>query len=321
MTDELLIKFLLKETSEEENMTVQEWLAADPANISRFIQFEKIWEASKSLAPESKIDEEQAWNTFKEKTKQLKKKEEAVIVPLKKSYSWLKIAAAFVLAIGAWAIYQFMVPVAYTALTASNKVLTSTLPDGTELTLNKKSQLSYARNFKNNRSVRLDSGDVFFNVAHDKSHPFVIEIDEVSVEVVGTSFNIKHLNNQTEVIVETGIVKVRLDGEELQLVKGEKVFISDLSKKLTKERNQDQSYNYYRSGIFEFSGMPLWKVADLLNEAYEVKINVDPAAKEHKLYTTLKLSNSLEHNLTVICDALDLTHSRNQQEILLSKKK
>ncbi|MNR18056.1 fec operon regulator FecR [compost metagenome] len=103
---------------------------------------------------------------------------------------------------GAWTIYQFVTPVAYTAVMAGNKVMTRTLPDGSELTLNKKTQLSYASNFKNNRSIRLDSGDVFFNVAHDKSHPFVIEIDEVSVEVVGTSFNVKHVNSQTEVIVE-----------------------------------------------------------------------------------------------------------------------
>ena len=120
MTDELLIKFLLKETSEEENTTIQEWLAADPANISRFIQFEKIWEASKILAPESKIDEEEAWNTFKEKTTKLNKREEAVVLPLKKNYTWLKVAAVFVLAIGAWTLYQLMAPIAYTELTPSN---------------------------------------------------------------------------------------------------------------------------------------------------------------------------------------------------------
>lgn len=321
MTDELLIKFLLKETSEEENTAIQEWLAADPANISVFIQFEKIWEAGKTLTPASKVDEEQAWNKFREKTKKLKEKEAAVVLPLKKNYTWLKVAAVFVLAIGAWALYQLMSPVAYTNLTASNEVLIKTLPDGSELTINKKSQLSYASDFKNDRSVRLDSGEVFFNVAHDKTRPFIIKADQVSVEVVGTSFNVKHTKNKTEVIVETGIVKVRLGNEEIRLVKGERVSISKNTKKLQKEQSEDQLYNYYRSKLFIFNGTPLQEVAETLNEAYGVKINVDPAARKHTLFTTLKLSSTLEENLEVICDALNVTLSRNQQEILLSNKK
>lgn len=321
MTDELLIKFLLKETSEEENTTIQEWLAADPANISRFIQFEKIWEASKILAPESKIDEEQAWNTFKEKTTKLNKKEEAVVLPLKKNYTWLKVAAVFVLAIGAWTLYQLMAPIAYTELTASNEVLLRTLPDGSELTINKKTQLSYASDFKNNRSVRLDSGEVFFSVAHDKTRPFVIKADQVSVEVVGTSFNVKHYSNQTQVIVETGIVKVRLGNEEIRLIKGERIFISNVTKKLIKEQSENQLYNYYRSKQFICTGNTLAEVAQVLGEAYDVRINIAPAAQQLTLFTTLKLTSTLDENLKLICNTFELTRSGNEQEILLSNKK
>lgn len=319
MTDELLIKFLLKETSEEENTAVQEWLAADPANISSFIQLEKIWEAGQLLAPESKVDEEQAWNKFREKTSQLKK--EVVVLPLKKSYTWLKVAAVFVLAIGAWTLYQLMTPVAYTNLTAGNEVLIKTLPDGSELTINKNAQLSYASDFKNDRSVRLDSGEVFFNVAHDKTRPFIIEADQVSVEVVGTSFNVKHTVNKTEVIVETGIVKVKLGNEEIRLIKGERVSISNNSKKLVKAQSEDQLYNYYRSKLFIFNGTPLSEVAEILNEAYDVHISIDPAAEKHTLFTTLKLTSTLDYNLELICDALQLTRSGNRQDILLSNKK
>lgn len=321
MTDELLIKFLLKETSEEENTTIQEWLAADPANISRFIQFEKIWEASKILAPESKIDEEEAWNTFKEKTTKLNKREEAVVLPLKKNYTWLKVAAVFVLAIGAWTLYQLMAPIAYTELTASNEVLLRTLPDGSELTINKKTQLSYASDFKNNRSVRLDSGEVFFSVAHDKTRPFVIKADQVSVEVVGTSFNVKHYSNQTQVIVETGIVKVRLGNEEIRLIKGERIFISNVTKKLIKEQSENQLYNYYRSKQFICTGNTLAEVAQVLGEAYDVRINIAPAAQHLTLFTTLKLTSTLDENLKLICNTFELTRSGNEQEILLSNKK
>lgn len=312
MNDELLIKFLLQETSEEENIAVQEWLAADEANMRHFIQFEKIWTASKKLHTESNVDETLAWNKFKEKTVQIQ--------PLKKNYSWLRVAAVFLLAIGIWATYSLLNHTTYVELSASNQVITKNLPDGSAITLNKKSQLSYASDFKNKRSVKLHSGDVFFSVAHDKTHPFIIEADDVEVEVVGTSFNVKHQKNQTEVIVETGIVKVSLGNEEIKLIKGERVLISSSTKKLIKEQNTDQLYNYYRSKIFVLNKTPLWKIVPVLNEAYDAKIILDPAVKDLTLNTTLKMG-SLDHNLLIICQTLNLNLSHQQQEILLSSKK
>lgn len=42
----------------------------------------------------------------------------------------------------------------------------------------------------------------------DKRRPFIITVNDVTVKVVGTSFNIKSFEGKTEVIVETGIVEV-----------------------------------------------------------------------------------------------------------------
>ncbi|MCX2449898.1 FecR domain-containing protein [Pedobacter sp. PLR] len=330
MTDELLIKFLLKETSEEETTAIEKWLAADPANVSAFLELEKIWESSQLLAPKSPVNEELAWLSFKEK---LNKKEKvgllqhksAVpdqnVVSLQRKYTWINVAAVFILALGAWVFYKVLTPAQYMDLAANQEVITQKLPDGSELTLNKKSALSYASDFKTDRSVRLDSGEVFFNVAPDKSHPFIIEVDQVSVKVVGTSFNVKHKNQQTEVIVETGIVKVSLKGETINLVAGERVLINSSSEKLLKERNQDQLYNYYRTRTFVLKNTPLWKFSEVLNQAYDVKITVDPAIKNLTLSTTLKLNETLDYNLGIICQTLNLTYSSKGKEILLTNKK
>lgn len=330
MTDELLIKFLLKETSEEETTAIEKWLAADPANVSEFLELEKIWESSQLLAPKSPVNEELAWLNFREK---LNKKEKVGVlqhksavpdqnvVSLQRKYTWINVAAVFILALGAWVFYEVLTPEQYMDLAANQEVITQKLPDGSELTLNKKSALSYASDFKTDRSVRLDSGEVFFNVAPDKSHPFIIEVDQVSVKVVGTSFNVKHKNQQTEVIVETGIVKVSLKGETINLVAGERVLINSSSEKLLKEQNQDQLYNYYRTRTFVLKNTPLWKFSEVLNQAYDVKITVDPAIKNLTLSTTLKLNESLDYNLGIICQTLNLIHSSKGKEILLSNKK
>jgi transmembrane sensor len=319
MNDELLIKFLLKETTEEESITVQNWLNASPSNKSHFEQFKQIWVSIKALTGQSQINSDDAWLRFKQKVAD--QKEQPKSYSLKPIAQWLKIAAVLVLVAAAWSIYSVLSPVSYTQLAAGNKVTTTILPDGSELTLNKEARISYANNFKRNRSIHLQQGDVFFKVTPDKSHPFVIHADKVSVLVVGTSFNVKHLADQTEVIVETGIVKVSLGNDEITLQKGEKVLISNESGKLIKEKNTDQLYNYYRSKVFIANNTPLWRLVDVLNEAYHADIVIkDPSIKNKTLFTTLKTDTTLSYNLAIICQtAQHLKVEHNQQQIILSK--
>ncbi|MFA4868532.1 MAG: FecR family protein [Pedobacter sp.] len=316
MTDELLIKFLLKETTEDEHISVQNWMNASPANKAHFIKLEKIWDSSKNLSTKKDISEIEAWERFKQKAH----KKEPEIINIKPSFSWLKIAAMLFVVAASWSLYEILSPVSYIPVLAGNKVTTKTLPDGSEITLNKNSTITYANNFRNNRTIHLEQGSVFFNVVHDETKPFVIDIDKVSVLVVGTSFNIKHLEEQTEVIVETGIVKVSLGKKEINLQKGEKVIINNNVDQLVKTQNTDQLYNYYRSNEFVTNNTPLWHIIEVINEAYGSTVIIkDSAIKNLSLNTTLKTSASLDDNLQVICKTLNLTLVRNQNEIILSK--
>lgn len=316
MTDELLIRFLLKETSEEESTTVQNWIDALPSNKEHFLKFEKIWVNSKNLATQSPIDENQAWLRFKQKTTDHK---QPVVRKLNTAKSWLNIAAALFIIAAGWSVYEILSPVSYIPLVAGNTVITKVLPDGSELTLNKNAKISYANNFKNNRNVHLEQGNVFFDVAHDKTKPFIINIDNISVLVVGTSFNIKHIKDQTEVIVETGIVKVSRGTEEINLQKGEKVVLNKASTKLLKAENTDQLYDYYRSKEFVTNNTPLSRLVEVFNEAYDANIVIrDEAVKNLTINTTFKTTASLEANLQLICQTLNLTISRNQNQMILS---
>ncbi len=313
MKDELLIKFLLNESNSEENEEVNNWLALADENTIYFAQLEKIWIESKKLSAKSEVDVEAAWVKFKSNANAIPK------VKLRPFNTWMRIAAVLVLAMGSWALYSILNPQGYTDVYANAKVLSQKLPDGSELTLNKFSHIKFAKNFKSNRSIRLDSGDVFFNVAKDKSKPFIIEIDKIAVEVVGTTFNIKHLKEQTEIVVETGIVKVSLGASEMLLRKGEKVMITKGAVKLNKVPVNDQLYNYYRSKLFIADQTPLPVLIATLNEAYGSKVIVLGAAKDLTINTTLPYEKSLEDNLKNILETLDnLKLKRNQNEIILS---
>ncbi|HTM98642.1 MAG TPA: FecR domain-containing protein [Pedobacter sp.] len=316
MEDELLIKFLLKETTAEENLAVNAWLETSEENHAYFTSLTRIWTESKSLASKSEVDVDAAWVRFKSRTNDVKP---STTVKLKPLSVLMRIAAVFVVAVGSWALYTIFKTDGYTDVNADAQVILQLLPDGSELTLNKFSHIEYASNFKNNRNIKLDSGDVFFKVAKDKAKPFTIEIDQVIVQVVGTSFNIKHLKELTEVVVETGIVKVSLGNSTVLLHKGEKVILQKGAAKLAKLPVNDQLYNYYRTKLFIADQTPLPVLIAILNEAYGSNVMVAGAARDLTINTTLSYESSLDQNLKVIISTFDnLKLKRNQNEIILS---
>jgi transmembrane sensor len=314
MKDEILIKFLLKESTADENLAVTQWIELREENRAYLASLQKIWTESKGLSARSEVDVNAAWDRFKDKA--APSRPAIKLNPIK---VWMRIAAVFVIAVSGWLAYTVLNPSGYAEVNANAQVLSQLLPDGSELTLNKFSHIKYARDFKNNRSIKLDSGDVFFEVVKDKSKPFTIEIDEVKVEVVGTSFNIKHLKEQTEIVVETGIVKVSLGASVIMLQKGEKVVLTKGTGKLEKLVVNDRLYNYYRSKLFIADQTPLPILVDILNEAYGSNIVVEGAARSLTINTTLPYDKSLNDNLQTIIKTLEnLKLKRNQNEIILS---
>ena len=78
-----------------------------------------------------------------------------------------------------------------TASTARGQTYQFTLPDGTRVWLNADSKLEFPSSFvkSNTRNVKL-VGEGYFEVAKDKSHPFIVETDLQNIEVLGTHFNV-----------------------------------------------------------------------------------------------------------------------------------
>ena len=75
------------------------------------------------------------------------------------------------------------------------------LPDGTNVVLNSASQLSYLNNFGEKvRRVQLN-GEAYFKVAHDEKHAFIVQIGDLEVKVLGTSFNISAYKDDKEITV------------------------------------------------------------------------------------------------------------------------
>lgn len=271
------MKHLLGEAGTEEQAEVNRWLEADPANMAYYRQLEKIWLASRELAEVSTVDENKAWKKFQQRIHTNGTTETTTPpspAPVRGIRQWMKIAAAIVLLVGlGWiGINLFSGDKTTQQLVAAiDKIVVDTLPDGSVVTINKQSEISYPSAFKGkSRSVSL-KGEAFFDVTPNKSKPFVITVDDVEIKVVGTSFNIKNHDGITEVIVETGIVLVTRNGATTELRAGEKITL-DVKRSIAKEPVGEQLNNYYRPRYFNCDNTPLWKLMEAMNQAYDTTV-------------------------------------------------
>jgi len=110
-----------------------------------------------------------------------------------------------------------------TLSTSNGETYQVRLPDGSAVWLNAASSLTYSANLIQNgrRSVTL-SGEAYFQVAKDKSHPFVVSTAGQQVEVLGTHFNVNAYTDEpiTATTLVEGSVKVSSGSDQKMLKPG-----------------------------------------------------------------------------------------------------
>jgi transmembrane sensor len=202
ITDHLLFRFLLHETSKKENRMIEEWLGKNPDHPTRLNQLREISDVPNQEAIPGET--ERTWKNM-----------EALLLTgnqiarFKPNLTFSLASAAAVLLILAcsgilWLFYN-------NAHVVRNKDLytkTVILPDGTQVDLGPGSKLVYHDGFSNGiREVKL-IGDAFFDVNSDPDHPFTVKAGLAKIKVTGTQFavNAPPGNNEVQVAVRSGNV-------------------------------------------------------------------------------------------------------------------
>lgn len=322
MQDDILISYLLGEASAAEIKKVDVWRRTDEAYNKRFEAFKLLWETSKNLEDTQEAGAEASLKRFKEKVAE-RKVTNTHIIKLKQRNIWMTVAASLMLiAGGAWLYYNHFID-RQVRFETQGIVKTDTLSDGSRITLNKYALLSYPKKFTGDqRNVTLVKGEGFFNITPNKAKPFIITTGKTTIRVVGTSFNVKNKNGLIEVIVETGIVQVTnsWNNAMIALKPGEMALVNPLTGKMIKLKTPDNLYTYFRSDEFVFKNVTLYRLVQVLNEAYGSHIIIDKSVSKNQIMTgSLKTKDSLDVILNVISIVLKIKVEKTPNQIILKK--
>lgn len=323
MNDKLLIKYLLKETSQEEEKVVKKWVTAHPDHQKQYDHIHWIWENSKNLAQKSDVDENAAWQRFLERKAQK-------VHPVPKSGSrfltpiWVRAAAAVALVfLLGWSVFSLLphsgrAYFSAVLLESDSFSVQESLLDGSLITLNKNSRVNYSQKlFSRQRLVNMVGGEAYFQVQKNQRRPFIVQTENIAITVLGTSFNVKNEGEITIVIVDSGAVKVEMGNQQVFLEPHEKAILNRVKGTLEKSVQEDQLFRYYVNNLFVAENTPLQQIVEALNIAYGSEITIaSDELKTLPITTTLEYG-SLDDNLEVIKETLGIQISKEDNKIVL----
>lgn len=305
----LITRFLNNPEDLNSKLFVEKFRSESSENDNYFLEIERIWKLSQSAAVFENANQKQSVENIRLALKN----------NLPKRFDWWKGIAAslFILIIGYW-IYIQATKVNYiTKTTAQNQIDSVKLADGSVIILAENSALIYPDKFVADRKISLNRGQAFFKIASDPTHPFKVMIDQSSVTVLGTSFNIKLSDTKIDLGVITGKVffSPYPNGTTSILTAGQALSY-DVSKKQFITKNAQNSDSWLTKELV-FVDTPLEEVCKQLTTYYGTEIKLkDNRVTQKKLNANFK-DQSLAQVLDILNETYNIKIQRENNQINL----
>ncbi len=201
-----------------------------------------------------------------------------VVTPLF-SFKKLAVAASILLLIGSigW-VWLGQLNTYETYSTAYGEWKTVNLPDGSTARLNANSALRFAENWEegSDRKVWL-KGEAFFEVEKKPATgaKFYVITTDVSVEVLGTSFNLHSRGEKTEVFLEEGKIRLEAGRQETYMCPGDFISYSAEKQQITEKRKAvNELPSSWKDGVLILQENSVRDIFDKIAEIYGVEFQV-----------------------------------------------
>lgn len=308
---DLITKKLSGETSADEDHKLQQWLKDSNENQEVFNSYKATWDEMDRVKDKTSREVDFEWSRledaidFEESTTQ--KNERSLFANI---YRYA--AALLAIAIATFSIYYVVNNADSEQVVAQIQIQEVKLSEGSKVTVNSNSRLTYPKKFQQDKRVVTLDGEAFFEVAKDPERPFIINAGKIRVEVLGTSFNVKAYENleQVEVVVSTGKVAVyslNKPDEKVVLVKGQKAIFYKSSTKIEASLNEDINFAAWKTKEIIFEDTPMPEVIRIINEIYKSDLKLVGDQLVECPVTTTFDNQSLESILNVLESTLDLS--------------
>ena len=305
---QLVSKVLAGEASNDEKKSLQKLLLESNEHTLLYNQLKEYWDADVNLKNRNK-------EAF-EANLMAQLDFETQVQPSKYKKLYFRIASAaavvfFVLTCSLAYLYT-SAPKEFYTYSAQSTPVEYTLQDGTKVTLNKNSSLTYKSDFGDKRRDVKLMGEAFFKVTKDKTRPFSVEALGTKTEVLGTSFNVranKETGNVTTTLVE-GSVRFIMDEKSEQVLKpGEEIAFNTKTQIFDMQKTDTQFNTAWVSGRFNYNNVSFAYLAEKLEHIYKMKIVIENTKIANRIVSASFMNDEpVENIIQALENELEFTY-------------
>ncbi len=213
-------------------------------------------------------------------------------------------------------------------ITKYGQTLKIVLPDSSTVYLNGNSKLSYINNWDNNsdREVKVD-GEAYFSVKHTKSNQkfFVRMADNLSVEVLGTEFNITKRGKNTQVVLSSGKIDFHMDNlkkgnDVVQMKPGDLIEYQNNSKSYIKQEVDPTNYSSWKSNRIIFDKTKIIDVLQNLQYTYGLKVKIEDEKMLNMRVSGSAPTNNIKSLVHALSETFNVKFILKGDSILLKNK-
>lgn len=320
--DQIKAKYFDGEATETEMQELLDWIKQAPENEKELFQEKDIWDATALNNNQRQFDEEKEYQRFNTHLQSKQK----IVIP-----NWIKVAAMLVVALVAgWfirgeinqtpnfnssaEIKEIVVPKGQTSQVF--------LADGTRIWLNSDTKMEVPATFTGKtREVSLQ-GEAFFDVAKDKKHPFIVKTKKQTIEVLGTSFNLRAYNGENiQTTLNEGRIKLNSEKGEVILAPNQQSILDMATGKLAVKKVNTNFYDSWKEGRYEFVNENLFEVFKLVERWYDVEISYNSSDFKDMYFSgVIRRNKSALHFLQLLDLSVSIDYKIDGDKISIKKQ-
>jgi ferric-dicitrate binding protein FerR (iron transport regulator) len=196
------------------------------------------------------------------------------------------------------------------------------LPDSSSIVLNADATVRYSADWSRGgqREVWIE-GEGFFDVVHDaEDRNFVVHTSHGRIEVLGTTFNVSSRREQTEVVLNTGSIRLIPEAEQresLLLEPGDLVRLAG-DGSTDRQRVDAEEYTAWRERM-TFRNATVAEISQRIENVYGVEVVLQGTGLERRQFSFTAPTDDLDLLLLLLKRGLDIRVEQMDGVVTLSQ--